>query len=109
MVAQVRAEKANASHTHNYAGSSSAGGAANSATKLATARKINGVAFDGSADITIADSTKFPIFVHSNVIDFNNVKTTGFYSCLNSGMTNAPTTNHGTLIVDFNVGTPYQI
>ena len=35
----------------NYAGSSSAGGAANSATKLATARAIDGVSFDGSAAI----------------------------------------------------------
>lgn len=35
-----------------------ANGNANSATKLATARKINGVSFDGSADITVADSTK---------------------------------------------------
>ena len=51
------------SHTHNYAGSSSAGGAATSAlactgnsataTKLQTARTINGTAFDGSANITI--------------------------------------------------------
>ena len=31
-----------------------------SATKLATARNINGVAFDGTAAITIADSTKEP-------------------------------------------------
>ena len=44
-----------ASHTHNYAGSSSAGGAANSATKLATARTINGTNFDGSANITTAN------------------------------------------------------
>ena len=42
-------------HTHNYAGSSSAGGAANSATKLATARTINGTSFDGSANITTAN------------------------------------------------------
>ena len=42
-----------ASHTHNYAGSSSAGGAANTAVKLHTARTINGVSFDGSANITI--------------------------------------------------------
>lgn len=41
------------SHTHNYAGSSSAGGAANTAVKLHTARTINGVSFDGSANITI--------------------------------------------------------
>lgn len=62
MVAQVRAEKANASHTHNYAGASSAGGAANSAltctgnsetaTVLKTARTINGTSFNGSQNIT---------------------------------------------------------
>ena len=49
--------KASSSHTHNYAGSSSAGGAANSAVKLQTARKINGVAFDGTKDITISKLT----------------------------------------------------
>ena len=50
-----------ANHSHNYAGSSSAGGAANSAVKLATARKIalgnalSGSAnFDGSGNITIS-------------------------------------------------------
>ena len=32
------AGKSNTDHTHNYAGSSSAGGAANSATKLQTAQ-----------------------------------------------------------------------
>lgn len=31
-----------------------------SATKLTTARKINGISFDGSKDITIADVTKIP-------------------------------------------------
>jgi len=36
-------------------------GNASTATKLATARKINGVSFDGSADITVADATKAPI------------------------------------------------
>ena len=47
-------------HTHPYAGSASAGGAATSAVKLATARKITlagavsgSAAFDGSADVTI--------------------------------------------------------
>ena len=44
-----------ASHTHNYAGSSSAGGNANAAVKLATARTINGTSFDGSANITTAN------------------------------------------------------
>lgn len=42
-------------HTHNYAGSSTAGGAATSATKLATARKINGTSFNGTGDITTAN------------------------------------------------------
>ena len=50
-------------HTHNYAGSASAGGSATTAlactgnaataTKLATARTINGVSFNGSANITV--------------------------------------------------------
>ena len=54
--------KSDTGHTHNYAGSSSAGGDAtnalacsgNSATasKLQTARTINGTSFDGNADIT---------------------------------------------------------
>ena len=43
-------------HTHNYAGSSSAGGVANSAAKLATARSLTignkGKTFDGSADVS---------------------------------------------------------
>ncbi len=48
--------------TGNCSGSSgSCTGNAATATKLATARKINGVAFDGSGDITVADSTKLPL------------------------------------------------
>jgi hypothetical protein len=53
-------DKSDSDHTHNYAGSSSPGGSATSANKLATARTItltgavNGQAtFDGSEDITI--------------------------------------------------------
>ena len=42
-------------HTHNYAGSSSTGGPADSAIKLSTARIINGTSFDGSVDITTAN------------------------------------------------------
>ena len=45
------AGKSNTDHTHNYAGSSSAGGAANSATKLQTARTIDGVDFNGTSAI----------------------------------------------------------
>ena len=36
-------------------------GNATTATKLQTARTINGVSFDGSANITVADSTKLPL------------------------------------------------
>lgn len=46
--------KAASSHTHNYAGSSSAGGAATSAIKLSTPRKIGNASFDGTADITLS-------------------------------------------------------
>ena len=53
-------DKSDSDHTHNYAGSSSPGGAATSANKLSTARTItlagavNGSAvFDGSENITI--------------------------------------------------------
>lgn len=41
-------------HTHNYAGSSSVGGNANAAVKLANARKIGSASFDGTADITLS-------------------------------------------------------
>ena len=43
-----------------YTGVNITGNAA-TATKLQTARTINGVAFDGTADITVADSTKVPL------------------------------------------------
>ena len=43
-----------------YTGMNITGNAA-TATKLATARTINGVAFDGTANITIADATKLPL------------------------------------------------
>lgn len=52
--------KSPTTHTHNYAGSSSAGGAANSANKLTTARTITlsgdasgSVSFDGSGNVTL--------------------------------------------------------
>lgn len=48
--------KANSTHTHNYAGSATAGGAANSAVKLQTPRSfaINGASknFDGTSNIS---------------------------------------------------------
>ena len=56
------------SHTHNYAGSSSAGGAATSAVKLQTARTIktnlgntSSASFDGTANITPGVTGTLPI------------------------------------------------
>ncbi len=53
--------KANGSHTHSYAGSSSAGGAANSAVKLQTPRTITigkqSNSFDGSKNITFDEKS----------------------------------------------------
>ena len=62
------AGKAPSSHTHNYAGSTSAGGAANTATKLATARTIrtnlastSTASFDGSANVTPGVTGTLPV------------------------------------------------
>lgn len=53
--------KANGTHTHNYAGSSLAGGAANSAVKLQTARTIKignqSNTFDGSKNIAFDEKS----------------------------------------------------
>ena len=45
----------------NLTGTASNATLAASATKLTTARTINGVAFDGTASITVVDSTKAPL------------------------------------------------
>ena len=63
-------------HTHNYAGSSSAGGSANSAVKLATARAINGVNFDGTGNITV---TANPTPNQLTNQKLNDTTTPGFY------------------------------
>lgn len=47
--------KSDTGHTHNYAGSATQGGAAISATKLSTSRKIGNASFDGTKDITLTD------------------------------------------------------
>ena len=59
--------KAASSHTHNYAGSSSAGGVANSAAKLATARTVS-----GGTDITMS-------FNYDG--SANSGASLGYYSC----------------------------
>ena len=80
--------KAALNHTHNYAGSSSAGGSANSAVKLATARKINGTSFDGTKDINILNNYFDQI---DSETDLNNLKTYGeYYAAGGSGCKNIP-------------------
>ena len=77
--------KAALNHTHNYAGSSSAGGAANSAVKLQTARKLNGVSFDGSADINIPNNY-FASMVEEDLnkkVDFGEYYGAGGNGCKN--------------------------
>lgn len=54
IVTKNAGDYAPASHSHHYAGSSSAGGNANAAVKLANARKIGSASFDGTADITLS-------------------------------------------------------
>ena len=74
-------------HTHPYAGSQSAGGAATSAARLATARKItlagavNGsAAFDGSADVTIT------VEGDSAAAGFLAAHPVGFYATCKAGV-----------------------
>jgi hypothetical protein len=62
-----------------------------SATKLQTARTINGVSFDGTANITIADATKLPLSggiltgtIDVHVIDTGNILTSGNSSAANA-------------------------
>ena len=59
-------------------------------------------------------NTKLGEKLHEETItdarDLNTVKTTGIYHLKTTNFTNGPgITNHGTLIVDYTVGTPYQI
>jgi len=84
-------------------------GSAGSAGKLQTARKINGVAFDGTADITVADSSKLALTGHVGLLnsgmslgisgsDLNNLTATGFYR--GNPLTNAPDTGWWYVMVE---------
>jgi len=76
------------SHTHNYAGSTSAGGAANSAVKLQTARKLNGTTFNGTVDVSIPNNYFAQV---SSGTDLNNMKTYGeYYASGGSSCKNIP-------------------
>jgi hypothetical protein len=62
-------------------------GNAGTATVIQTARNINGVAFDGSTDITIADSTKLPLTggtISSNLTITGNLTVNGTTTTVNS-------------------------
>ena len=65
---QITAYAAPISHTHNYAGSSSAGGAATSAEKLSTARTISlSGAVNGSANFDGSGNTSIPTTFPENI------------------------------------------
>jgi hypothetical protein len=74
---------------------------ATTATTLATARNINGVSFNGSADITVADATKLPLaggtltgavtFAAGQTWPTFNQSTTGSAATLTTGRTIALT------------------
>jgi len=57
-------------------------GNASTATKLATPRAINGVGFDGSADITVQDSTKLPRDGSAAMTGNLNTRTPLWYSTI---------------------------
>jgi hypothetical protein len=63
-------------------------GNAGSATKLQTARKINGVDFDGATDITVYDATKEPLIGYTTEDVANKENTT-----LDNSTTKYPTNN----------------
>ncbi len=103
------ATKSDKDHTHNYAGSSSAGGAANS-VKTNLTIKLNGGTTEGTNLFTFNGSTAKTINItpssigasdsghsHSAIVmnncsnkDLNTIKTAGWYFGY-TGMTNAPT------------------
>ena len=105
--------KAASSHTHNYAGSSSAGGNANAAIKLATARTINGTSFDGSANITTANwgtarnlngvsvngSTNYTIPVENYYCNVNNSNTNLYHRILTTDIATASWVDKSLIIV----------
>lgn len=79
--------KSPTSHTHNYAGSSSAGGAATSAIKLSTPRKIGNASFDGSSDITLAQmGVNNPIEItkaeYENLKKNNKIDMSAYYNII---------------------------
>lgn len=77
--------------TGNLTGNADTATLATSAVKLSTARTINGVSFDGTANITVADSTKLPIAGGTLVGKLNLAASQGPQASINFGSsTTAP-------------------
>ncbi len=74
-LSEIKKIFASKSHVHNYAGSSSSGGSANTAVKLGTPRTINGISFDGTKNIEVPNSYSKQL---SNE-DLNTIKSLGNY------------------------------
>ena len=64
----------------------------------------------GATNATQALSNLFGLYSVNKTVseDANNITKTGVYH-FKASITNAPKTSHGTLIVEYDVGTPYQI
>jgi hypothetical protein len=67
--------KVDAAETADVAITAGSASTAGTADKLATARNINGVSFDGTADITVEDSTKEPVISSKNTAFNQNFET----------------------------------
>ena len=83
-----KSQYATAGHTHNYAGSSSAGGSATSANKLTTARSISlntgvsgAVSFDGSKDVAIPVTS-----VKESYLSWGGKNYSGSFGCIDAAM-----------------------
>ncbi len=85
-------------------------GKAGSADKLATARRINGSLFDGTADISFGAFNPSPIAAST---DLNTVQNPGFYKCDQNAtvatLSNTPTTYAFFMIVGTHAGVFQQI
>lgn len=117
----VNAEIANDAPSKTGAGASgswgiSVTGNAATATKLATARAINGVLFDGSANITVADSTKVPTgrvitagngLTGGGDLTANRTLTLGTPGTLTMSSTNAVTATSHTHAIDVPAATAW--
>ena len=88
IVTKSTSDYATADHTHKYAGSTTAGGVANSAAKLATGRTISltggisaAATFDGSANVSIPVSS-----IKESYLSWGGKNFAGSYGCIDAAM-----------------------